>query len=349
MAALLNLFTTLILLFGFLLSSWTAYKWFRDYTGIGKQSVGMYFQESKLGEGYSYDFMWRGRRGTYAEVIELLVAGNPEFTTTLSRVITQHYKSVYWECSPMSIRHVSKQPFQFVVLPAAALDGRPVDMEAFAEHFSRHKSGTDKATVVSFLNIAKDTIFVSPVRTIAPSAPLRLQLLDELLNSFSETTVSVEIKKTERETLFTDIASFLRAASPNIMLDLWTKVGRELKQIVDAHSMHQSLEADSSISGKKLPDKRIEQANKLHNLNKSTLRGTFRALTNLLTSTASTIAGKSIDTHPSMHQVFATQSDVWLSTHGLSTAWFHVRLDSRPKYYHFMPYRKPYQPQPEGT
>ena len=348
MAALLNLFTSLILLFGFLLSSWTAFQWLRDYTGTGKQSAEMYFQESKIGEGYSYDFMWRGRRGTYAEVIELLVAGNPEFTTTMSRVISQHYKTVYWECSPMSIRHVSKQPFQFVVLPAAALEGRPVDMEAFAEHFNRHKSGTDKATVVSFLNIAKDTIFVSPVRTIVPSVPLRLQLLDELLNSFSETTVSVEIKKTERETLFTDLASFLRTASPNVIQDLWTKVGKELKQIIDSHSLYQSPDEDSRTTEKKPPDKGTEQINKSNKPNKPTLRGSFRTLTNALASAASAVTTTTI-TNPTTHQVFASIPDVWLSTNGLSTAWLHVRLDSRPKYYHFMPYRKPYQPQPEGT
>jgi hypothetical protein len=31
---------------------------------------------------------------------------------------------------------------------------------------------------------------------------------------------------------------------------------------------------------------------------------------------------------------------LWLSTSGLSVAWLHVRLDSRPKYYTFAPYRQ---------
>ncbi|MEO0895665.1 MAG: hypothetical protein AAFY71_04675 [Bacteroidota bacterium] len=30
---------------------------------------------------------------------------------------------------------------------------------------------------------------------------------------------------------------------------------------------------------------------------------------------------------------------VWLSTHGLGVFWLHVRLDSRPKYYHHLPYQ----------
>jgi hypothetical protein len=32
---------------------------------------------------------------------------------------------------------------------------------------------------------------------------------------------------------------------------------------------------------------------------------------------------------------------VWLSTSGLGVAWLHVRLDSRPKYYSYLPYRRP--------
>lgn len=32
-------------------------------------------------------------------------------------------------------------------------------------------------------------------------------------------------------------------------------------------------------------------------------------------------------------------SPVWLSTAGMGVAWLHVRLDSRPKYYGFAPYR----------
>ena len=30
---------------------------------------------------------------------------------------------------------------------------------------------------------------------------------------------------------------------------------------------------------------------------------------------------------------------IWLSTAGLGVAWLHVRLDTRPKYYRFAPYR----------
>ncbi|HEU5075095.1 MAG TPA: hypothetical protein VFU02_12985, partial [Polyangiaceae bacterium] len=30
----------------------------------------------------------------------------------------------------------------------------------------------------------------------------------------------------------------------------------------------------------------------------------------------------------------------WLSTSGLGVAWLHVRIDSRPKYYQYTPYRR---------
>ena len=32
---------------------------------------------------------------------------------------------------------------------------------------------------------------------------------------------------------------------------------------------------------------------------------------------------------------------VWLSTAGMGVSWLHVRLDDRPKYYGFAPYREP--------
>jgi hypothetical protein len=31
---------------------------------------------------------------------------------------------------------------------------------------------------------------------------------------------------------------------------------------------------------------------------------------------------------------------VWLSTAGMGVSWLHIRLDSRPKYYGFRPYRR---------
>jgi len=31
---------------------------------------------------------------------------------------------------------------------------------------------------------------------------------------------------------------------------------------------------------------------------------------------------------------------IWLNTEGSGVAWLHIRLDSRPKYYHYAPYRK---------
>ena len=35
-----------------------------------------------------------------------------------------------------------------------------------------------------------------------------------------------------------------------------------------------------------------------------------------------------------------SERPLWLSTNGLGVAWLHVRLDSRPKYYAFAPYRR---------
>ena len=37
---------------------------------------------------------------------------------------------------------------------------------------------------------------------------------------------------------------------------------------------------------------------------------------------------------------FVGERPLWLSTSGLGVYWLHVRLDSRPKYYTFRPYRE---------
>jgi hypothetical protein len=46
--------------------------------------------------------------------------------------------------------------------------------------------------------------------------------------------------------------------------------------------------------------------------------------------------------------VVSTDQPVWLSTSGLGVSWLHVRLDMRPKYYQYGPFKKfPYQPAEE--
>ena len=35
-----------------------------------------------------------------------------------------------------------------------------------------------------------------------------------------------------------------------------------------------------------------------------------------------------------------TEQPLWLSTSGLGVSWLHVRLDSRPKYYQYLPYKQ---------
>ena len=39
-------------------------------------------------------------------------------------------------------------------------------------------------------------------------------------------------------------------------------------------------------------------------------------------------------------RVSLTEDSVWLSTSGLGVYWLHVRLDSRPKYYTYEPYKR---------
>ena len=34
-----------------------------------------------------------------------------------------------------------------------------------------------------------------------------------------------------------------------------------------------------------------------------------------------------------------SSSPIWLSTAGLGVSWLHIRLDSRPKYFRYLPYK----------
>ena len=40
-------------------------------------------------------------------------------------------------------------------------------------------------------------------------------------------------------------------------------------------------------------------------------------------------------------QQAVSNEPVWLSTAGLGVSWLHLRIDSRPKYYRYVPYKSP--------
>ena len=68
-----------------------------------------------------------------------------------------NFKDYFFECPPISQDLLSKKSFQFVIKNAnSELDDRPVDQEAFAEHFNL------KTASVTFSNLGKDSKLVAP-------------------------------------------------------------------------------------------------------------------------------------------------------------------------------------------
>lgn len=45
-------------------------------------------------------------------------------------------------------------------------------------------------------------------------------------------------------------------------------------------------------------------------------------------------------TSEALNSLLAASATCWVSTSGLGVAWVHIRLDSRPKYYNYAPYKK---------
>ena len=75
------------------------------------------------------------------------------FTDTLAAL---PFTAFRWETPPVTASKLSR-PFEFVVIDSPTLD-RPVDREAFTEHFSN----APHEAVVSFSNLGRDAILVVP-------------------------------------------------------------------------------------------------------------------------------------------------------------------------------------------
>lgn len=55
------------------------------------------------------------------------------------------------------------------------------------------------------------------------------------------------------------------------------------------------------------------------------------------------LVGKEVERRVASNSHGGTPVPLWVSTSGLGVSWLHVRLDSRPKYYTYAPYKQPGQ------
>lgn len=319
MLPLVKLVAALCLLFGSFTASWMTFQQFWKDKGVEQIEI----IETPLNNmpGFSYEFRHNGRPGTYKEALNMLSEGNMDFLIPLNHAITSHYTSVYWECAPVKLNSVNKQPFRFVVLPAVALDGREADTEVFADKFTLQRKTNEKDPFTSFLNLGKDSLFVVPLPEA--SAETEIYQRDEVLSPL----INDHAKKVAKPTS-SDIASFIRISSPALVTQLWARVGQEMLRALEstrnphANALLERISSEflAGCSFTKTPKTEGKEGN---------LRRVAAAVSEKFKSAAEPTA-----------LPFKQGSSIWMSTAGVSTAWLHVRLDSRPKYYHYGPFLK---------
>lgn len=322
MLPLVKLVAALCLLFGSFTASWMTFQQFWNEKGVEQIEI----IETPLDNmpGFSYEFRHNGRPGTYKEALHMLTEGNMDFLIPLNHAITSHYTSVYWECAPVKQSTMSKQTFRFVVLPAVALDGREADAEMFADKFTLQRKTNEKDPFTSFLNLGKDSVFVAP---LPEASETEVYQRDEVLSPL----INDHAKKVAKPTS-ADIASFIRISPPALVTQLWARVGQELLQALEATRDPHTNALLERISAEFLAGCSFAKT--------VTREGNEGKVGNLRRSTTATVSekGQPVVQPPAPTLPFKQGASIWMSTAGISTPWLHVRLDSRPKYYHYGPY-----------
>jgi hypothetical protein len=93
----------------------------------------------------------------FGEVLDLWQA-DAEFRTFFLRLLADAPFAAYrWETPALNRRSLDN-PFEFVLLDSPGLE-RPVEREAFAEHFAR----AGASSVVTFTNLGRDAVLIAPL------------------------------------------------------------------------------------------------------------------------------------------------------------------------------------------
>lgn len=114
--------------------------------------------------------------------------------TAMLRVAADSYGAFFFETPATSVNTVRQQTFEFVLIAAPSLKRIKPDPNAFSEHFERESP----CNVVTFKNLRRDSILVSP-------CPV------------------------DDDTNYAHFATFIQTASPDQIADLWQIVGIEMK------------------------------------------------------------------------------------------------------------------------
>ena len=172
---------------------------------------------------------------TYGEVVQKF-RHDATFRSIFTDIFRDcKFKAYFWETKPVSLKHLDKEIFEFVIIESKQLAQMRPDKESFKEHFMKQK---DKPAA-SFYNLGGDALLVAPT------------------------------PDTDAQSDYTHLATFIRTAPEEKANVLWQHVGESIDNYLQKNP----------------------------------------------------------------------HDPMWVSTCGTGVGWLHVRLDSRPKYYSYEPYR----------
>lgn len=217
------------------------------------------------------------------------------------------YEAFYWETKPVrGIMSASLQEMEFVIVDAPALvhsARNTPDEQAFAEHFRMNNNNNHNLNqdgVVVFPNLGRDALLIVPTN----------QYDDTPSNESSDaTTITAETAVKSKVSSASSTSSSTKTTNATIRaysdLAMFARHG-PINQIIAIWQRvaveYQNQWQSSTKINKKNKNQTLKQ--------KGTLEDEQQA--------------------PAV---------VWLSTCGTGVAWLHIRLDSRPKYYTYTPYK----------
>lgn len=222
----------------------------RDGNSIGKTANHRMFTASKTilrtekPEVVQYRILDSNNNSvTFRRMLDALVDPGSSMAEFMTETLTNHFGgkpgAYFFECIPVSRKTLDEAVFEFVLIPASALDGVAADHSPFDEHLS--DPTTASAHVISFLNLGRDAMLIVP-------RPL------------------------SSESHYTHLSEFIRTAPRHQTNLLWQRVAEGARKQLDAHT--------------------------------------------------------------------DDEKKLWISTSGMGVYWLHIRLDSVPKYYNWVPYKK---------
>eukprot|EP01031_Cornospumella_fuschlensis_P034019 gene34019-41170_t len=142
-----------------------------------------------------------GAAVSYKDVMQALASQDLPLIHTLTHTIVSHasaqnWQAVFWECKPVKPAEfgLASHAFEFVVLNAPSLASKQADLDSFKEHFDKPENSNKLA--IAFTNLGKDAL------------------------------LSVPTPQQHDVQTYTHLLSFLRGASDQQVVALWSTVGQ---------------------------------------------------------------------------------------------------------------------------